>query len=216
MTNEDSLFFCSLIFLIQKRQVSLFHFGDFKAIFVPLVPSSYFRHNKTWWEMNSEFGALQLRFSGTSEWTSSIIGVSWFLVIKIRSPHSRLCLLGELKDRDGGRVSKPAVQETRSQKWQEGGHSCKMQSKKTDGRSGFGSTSLLRRLAAEHEPLSIVSGTRGASPVASLQRRCRVTADLQAASLMKPQPWMLDKKRKEKSIQCQILSTSVLCVWRDN
>lgn len=126
--------------------------------------------------MNSEFGGLQLRFSGISEWTSSITGVSWFLVIKIRSPHSRLCLLGELNDRDGGRVSQPAVQETahtRSQKWQEGGHSCQMQSKKRDGRSGFGSTSLLRRLAAEHEPLSIVLGTRGASPVALLQRRRR-------------------------------------------
>lgn len=84
-----------------------------------------------------------------------------------------------------------------------GGHSCQMQSKKRDGRSGFGSTSLLRRLAAEHEPLSIVSGTRGASPVALLQRRRRrrvtfsfvnvavfsqLTADFQAASLMKPQP----------------------------
>lgn len=84
-----------------------------------------------------------------------------------------------------------------------GGHSCQMQSEKTDGRSGFGSTSLLRRLAAEHEPLSIVSGTGGASPVALLQRRSRratfgflnvavffpqLTADLQAASLMKPQP----------------------------
>lgn len=140
--------------------VSLFHFGDFKG---PL-----------------------LRFSGLFEGTSSVIGASRLSGSK-RHQNTvttvSVTFAGRV-ERKRWRTSQPADcagrgAQTESEVAGKGGggvwgrHSCQMQSEKTDRCSGFGSTSLFRRLAAEHEALSIVSGTRGASPVALLQRRRR-------------------------------------------